>query len=79
MSGPGEMIEKLCIANIKLFKLCDKKSDMAKNPGDYTKAEMVRVMRQDIELCKQRGKLKSEIDRVLMGGDAIEEIKNYGS
>ena len=79
MSGLGEMIEKLCIANIKLFNVCDEKADMAKNPGEYTKADMARVMSQDIELCKQRGKLKSAIDKLLMGSDAIEEIKNYGS
>jgi len=79
MSGTSELIEKLCIANIKLFQLCDKKADMAKSPADYSKADMAKVMRQDIELCKLRGQLKSQIDRLISPEVAIEEIKNYGS
>jgi len=79
MSGLGELIEKLCIANIKLYNVCNEKADMATNPSNYSKEEMARVMQKDIELCKQRGSIKSKIDKILMGENAIEEIKKYGS
>ncbi len=81
----GELIEKLTIANIKLFGLCDKKANIAKNPGDYSKGEMAEVMRKDIELCKQRANLKNAIDnkisQAIMTGDVsvTNEVKSYGS
>lgn len=75
----GELIEKLAIANIKLYNTCDEKADMAANPQNYTKEQMAEVMKRDIELCKQRGALKSQIDKVLLGSVATEEIKKYGS
>lgn len=81
----GELIEKLAIANIKLFEICDKKADIAKDPSQFSKAEMVEVMRKDIELCKQRAALKTAIDKKLNeaiitnGASVIEEVKNYGS
>ena len=79
MSGVGEMIEKLCIANIKLFNICDKKANIVKDPDSYSKEEIVRVLEMDIELCKTRGRLKSQIDSEILGAEAIEEIKNYGT
>ena len=81
----GELVEKLCIANIKLFNVCDKKADAAKNPSSYSKEEIVAIMKKDIELCKQRASLKNEIDKeiqkyVISGNfDFIEEIKDYGN
>lgn len=81
----GELIEKLSIANTKLFTICDKKADMAKNPDDYSKQEMADVMRKDIELCKQRASLKNAIDAainqaIIKGGvSAVSEVKDYGS
>lgn len=72
----GETVEKLCIANIKLFNLCDMKTKMAKNPGDFTKEELVRVMEQDISLCKERARLKNELNRLV--GLEAEEVKRYG-
>ena len=75
----GELVEKLCISNIKLFGICDTKADMAKNPGDYSKEDMAAVMAKDIMLCKERAALKSEINKLFYGDQAIEEIKNYGS
>lgn len=80
----GELIEKLCIANIKLFKVCDDKAKIADNPADFSKTEIVEVMRKDINLCKQRAQLKNAIDRTvahsIMKGElsVIEEVKQYG-
>jgi len=79
MTGLGELIEKLCIANIKLYDACNKKANIVKDPRSFSKEEIVRVLEIDIELCKTRGRLKSEIDRQMMGSDAVEEIKNYGT
>jgi len=81
----GELIEKLTIANIKLYMLCDKKADMAKNPEAYTKKQMAEVMDADIQLCKQRGSLKKQIDiainSAIITGETsvIDEVKDYGS
>lgn len=80
----GELIEKLCIANIKLFNICDKKVHIAANPGSYSKNEITKVMAADIELCKQRANLKKAIDSAInsaiISGEAsvIDEVKNYG-
>ncbi len=80
----GELIDKLCIVNIKLFGICNDKAKMAANPADYSKTEVVEVMRKDIELCKQRAKLKNAIDdalaRSIMEGElsVVEEVKQYG-
>jgi hypothetical protein len=81
----GELVEKLSIANMKLFKVCDKKADIARNPGDFSKSEIVDVIRRDIELCKQRASLKNQIDKTLnqaiMDGKAsvVDEVKSYGA
>lgn len=81
----GELIEKLCIANIKLFETCNQKANMAKSPNDFTKKQMAQVMKKDIELCKQRAMLKTAIDNelnrsIVSGGTTvIDEVKNYGS
>lgn len=73
----GELVEKLAIANIKLFQLCDKKADAAKNPANYTKQELVDLCANDIALCKERARLKNAINKVA-GVDIAEEIKGYG-
>ena len=81
----GQLIEELCVANIKLFMLCDEKAAMANSPGDYSKKDMTRVMKQDVLLCKRRAQLKSKIDKELARSiiegemDSIEEVKNYAS
>lgn len=80
----AELIEKLCILNIKLFDVCNSKTKMANNPGDFSKIEMAEIMRKDISLCKQRAQLKNAIDKKIrdsiISGDmvATEEVKNYG-
>ena len=80
----GELIEKLCIANAKLFKVCDDKAKVVASPGDFSKAEIVEIMSKDLSLCKQRAKLKNAIDNVItrsiIDGElsTIEEVKSYG-
>lgn len=81
----GQLIEELCIANIKLFNCCNTKAEIVRNPGDFSKKDCVENARRDIELCKRRAQLKSAIDKALrnaiISGDAlvIEEVKQYGS
>ena len=81
----GELVEKLSIANIKLYEVCDKKADIAREPGSFSKQEIVDVLRRDIELCKQRAMLKKAIDnavnQAIMDGrtSVIDEVKSYGT
>jgi len=81
----GQLIEELCVANIKLFFLCNMKADVNKDPGKFSKGDLVKMNKQDIGLCKKRAQLKSRIDRELSSSiiegrmDVVEEIKKYGS
>lgn len=81
----GQLIEELCIANIKLFNVCDRKAEIAMRPADFSKKDCVENARQDIALCKRRAQLKSAIDKALhdaiISGDTlvIEEVKQYGN
>lgn len=80
----GQLIEDLCIANIKLYMVCEKKFDAKSNPANYTKKELLAIMEQDINLCQRRAQLKSAIDqaisRAIIEGEAdtIKEVKRYG-
>lgn len=74
--NPGELFEKLAIANIKLFNICDDKARAAENPGDFDKSQLIEIMRKDIELCKERARLKNEINKLF--GQDTEEVKSYG-
>jgi len=80
----GQLIEELCIANIKLFSVCDKKAEIAKNPGDFSKKEIVQNASRDVELCKRRAQLKTAIDQAISSAiiagevDVITEVKQYG-
>ena len=71
----GELIEKLCIANIKLYNICDLQVAMSKNPADYTKEEIVQAMEKDIILCRERAQLKNTINTTM--GFKGEEVKMY--
>ena len=80
----GELIEKLCVANIKLYHICNTKADIASNPANYSKEQMVANAAADIELCKQRGAIKKAIDKsindAIITGETsiIDEVKQYG-
>lgn len=76
MDNIGELIDKLCICNNKLFEICNKKADAAKNPANYTKEELVGIVAKDIALCRERAGLKNEINKFF--GVGSNEVKNYG-
>lgn len=73
MPQMGDLVEKLSISNMKLFEVCNQKT----NPN-LSKEEVDRLLKKDIELCRERAMLKSEINRLFYGRKAIEEVKNYG-
>jgi len=81
----AQKIEELIILNLKLFKTCDRKHDMASRPADFSKKELVENMAADVKLCKQRAKIKTAIDNELAHSiieghiDVIDEVKNYGN
>lgn len=81
----AQLIEELCISNIKLFDVCNKKAAIASNPAGFSKEEAVETIGRDIELCKQRARIKTEINRVLNEAvvlgklDIVDEVKQYGN
>lgn len=75
----AEQIEKLATATIKLYFVCDKKADAAKNPDKYSQEELEEIARQDIELCKQRAQLKGSIDKYINAHLGVLEVKKYGN
>lgn len=76
MDGIGELIEKLCIANLKLWAVCDQKA--AYVDGGEASAEKLRdLMKKDLDLCKVRAQLRAEINARL-GGYQGDNVKSYG-
>ena len=71
----ADLIEKLVVANHKLFVGCDKKAAMADRPGDRSPEEIAENMRQDIALCNLRGSLKNQINQAL---GCTQDVKIYG-
>jgi hypothetical protein len=71
----AEDIEKLVIANIKLYMVCEEKGKVAAGK-DLTKEQLENIIKQDIALCQQRGALKNAINRAL--GQRPQEVKRYG-
>lgn len=76
MDNLGELVEKLSIANTKLFKVCDDKANIVKNPAAYSKEDIVKTIAKDISLCEERARLKNAINKV--AGINHTEIKSYG-
>lgn len=72
----AEDIARLAIAECKLYHVCEKKALVASGKLNLTKEELEDLMRQDIDLCRQRGELKNSINKAL--GQNIQEIKRYG-
>lgn len=68
----GELFEKLAIANIKLFEVCDQKTRAA----SMTQEELQEMARKDVALCRERAALKTKINKLL--GFDHTEIKSYG-
>jgi hypothetical protein len=80
----GELVDKLAICNLKLFKLKDLQAEL--KPEDASIVAM-RYIKQDITLCKERSQIKRAIDQKLreiiksqLSGkdDFVAEEKLYG-
>lgn len=77
MTNLGELIEKLSIANTKLFKEKDWQQDVVFGKIEVTKEELIKSLEKDINLCQERARLKNEINKAT-NNLQINEIKNYG-
>jgi ATP-dependent Clp protease ATP-binding subunit ClpA len=69
--GVGELIEMLVVANCKLYEVCQQKA----NPDLPSEAELKDLVRKDVELCRQRSRLRAEINRRL--GSSGDSVKTY--
>jgi len=76
--GLGEVIEKLVTSVNKLYSLCNDKVNAINNPDKWSKEKLLELLKNDVELCKQRAALKNQIDRMVLGANAAQEIKSYG-
>ncbi len=70
--GIGELIERLMIANMKLWAVCDKKA----NAANMTQEDLRVLVADDLNLCKSRAAIRAEINRRL-GSDSGETVKHY--
>ncbi len=70
--GIGELIERLCIANMKLWAVCDKKA----NAANMTQEDLRVLVADDLNLCKSRAAIRAEINRRL-GTTSGETVKHY--
>jgi len=81
----SELIDALCICNNKLYAVCNKKHDMSKCPENYSKMDLIENMKNDINLCERRAKLKTAIDSkfactIMLDGPSVKgEVKSYGN
>lgn len=76
MDGIGELIEKLCIANLKLWAVCDQKAAFV-GAGEENAEKLRDLMKKDLDLCKLRAELRKEINARL-GGPQGDNVKCYG-
>jgi len=76
--GFAELIDKLTICNLKLFKVKDLQADL--DPNDTALA--YDLIKKDIALCKERSLLKGAIDMKLLEivkeKEVVVEQKVYG-
>ena len=77
----GDIVERLAVANIKLYMVCEEKERLSKmKPSSKEEAsrlsEKMRIaMEQDVALCRLRGRLKNMLNQAV-GGPF--DVKNYG-
>ncbi len=76
MVNTAEDIARLAIAECKLYHVCEKKALVADGKLNLSKEALEDLMRQDIDLCRQRGELKNAINKAL--GQQAQETKRYG-
>ncbi len=72
--GIGELIERLMIANMKLWAVCDKKA----NAANMSQEDLRVLVADDLNLCKSRAAIRAEINRRL-GSASGETVKHYGA
>ncbi len=72
--GIGELIERLMIANMKLWAVCDKKA----NAANMTQEDLRVLVADDLNLCKSRAAIRAEINRRLGQPVSSETVKHYG-
>jgi hypothetical protein len=80
----GKLVDELSICNAKLYAICDKKADAVKDPGRYTKKQLIEIIAGDLAMCRERSRLRQAIDngikQLIIEGktEEIGEYKNYG-
>lgn len=76
----GDAVDALSIVNSKLFELCSTKDSVSKNPADYTKEQLVDLIKKDVALCCERSKLRNILNKMTPGvTNIVEEVKLYGN
>lgn len=79
MQNIGQLIEELCVANIKLYNVCNQKA----NCDNLNEKQLKILCKKDIELCKKRAFLKNAIDKAINNAiinnelSVIDEVKDY--
>jgi hypothetical protein len=68
--GLGELVDRLSIVNLKLFKV---KDEQATSPNFM---RLAKLAQDDIALCTERARLKVAIDALF--GRVSGEVKLYG-
>ena len=78
----ADLVEKLGIANLKLYEVCNKKAELGRQPTPQSQLETevfaqasAENMRQDVELCKLRASLKNQINAAF---GFVQDVKLYG-
>lgn len=68
---PADLIEKLIVANIKLYLVKDAQQRALKE-GDPLRD----LVQKDLDLCRLRGQLKNALNQAL--GSHTADVKMYG-
>jgi hypothetical protein len=75
--GTAELIERLIVANVKLYMVCDEKARLAADPG-ATKEALRANAAKDVALCKSRAAIRTDLNARLGGEASGESVKQYG-
>ncbi len=77
--GIAELIERLVIANLKLFAVCEEKKrlvDLEQSGQPVDQHELLDNIRKDLDLCRSRAAIRAEINKRL-GSFSGEVVKTY--
>ncbi len=77
--GIAELLERLVIANLKLFAVCEEKKrlvglEQSGQPVDQH--ELLDNIKKDLDLCRSRAAIRAEINKRL-GSFSGEVVKTY--